>query len=463
MQTTFKIFFLCLFCLSLTLLSGCGNRDLLSENAIVLTPADQAKIDKFIAQTNTPPELTPIEQREADQYIERYKQAVIPYYLRDHLITDHYFYGYFETEEMRRNADAKRERVVEYLKYFVSQGASVNVQDSSEEGLTALQWLLDWMERVVTMSRGNADILNEINVVKFLVSQGADANTKTAYGVTPLYVATIGGSIELVKFLISKGADVNAKNDFGNTPLRGAIRFAIRSGDAEIVKLLDPRVATDVVDRIPCSNRLRLLAAALHNYHDSHDAFLLPLYTVDENGKPLHSWRVLLLPYIEQHALYNQIRLDEPWDSPHNSQFHQVLISTYVCPDNPNVAGRLNCTYSAISGDVAGRNAVAFIPATEPGRLVGNSFAAIRDGLSNTVDIVEVRQPFNWMDPTADMDLETFAKGINKPDGRAGSFHERGINIGLFDGSVQFIMETIDSSILRALGTCSDGEPRILL
>ncbi|MCL2006114.1 MAG: DUF1559 domain-containing protein [Planctomycetaceae bacterium] len=215
--------------------------------------------------------------------------------------------------------------------------------------------------------------------------------------------------------------------------------------------------AQHAANRMQCSNHMKVIGLALHNYHDAYQA-MPPLYTVDADGKPLHSWRVLILPFIEQNALFQQIRLTEPWDSPHNSQFHQVRIPLYACPDNPNVAGRLNCTYSAISGDVAGRNAVAFVPATEPGKLVGNSFVAIRDGTSNTLAVVEVRQPFNWMDPTADIDLDTFAKGINKPDGRAGSFHTGGANAVFFDGAVRFIDDTIDSSILRALGTCSGGE-----
>jgi hypothetical protein len=64
------------------------------------------------------------------------------------------------------------------------------------------------------------------------------------------------------------------------------------------------------------------LALAFRNYHEVHGSYP-PAYTVDENGKPLHSWRVLILPLVERQDLYEKIRLDEPWDSPHNSQFHK--------------------------------------------------------------------------------------------------------------------------------------------
>jgi len=75
---------------------------------------------------------------------------------------------------------------------------------------------------------------------------------------------------------------------------------------------------------------------ALHTYHEVHGSFP-PAYTTDAEGNPLHSWRVLILPYMEQKELYDKIRLDEPWDSPHNSQFHKPTpkIHTYYCPSRP--------------------------------------------------------------------------------------------------------------------------------
>jgi len=60
---------------------------------------------------------------------------------------------------------------------------------------------------------------------------------------------------------------------------------------------------------------------SLRIYHEIYDSFP-PAYTTDAEGKPLHSWRVLMLPFHDKQALYDKIRLDEPWDSPHNSQFH---------------------------------------------------------------------------------------------------------------------------------------------
>ena len=86
----------------------------------------------------------------------------------------------------------------------------------------------------------------------------------------------------------------------------------------------------------------------------------------------------------------------------------------------------------------------------------GNSFAVIQDGTSNTFAIVEVKQPFNWMDPTADITLDELAKGVNV--GKAGSFHAGGCNICIFDGSVRFVTDAVTSEILRAFGNPRDGK-----
>ena len=207
--------------------------------------------------------------------------------------------------------------------------------------------------------------------------------------------------------------------------------------------------------RVQCANHIKQIVLAFHNYYDAHDA-LPPLYTVDKNGKPLPSWRVLILPYLEQSALFDAIRKNEPWNSEYNKQFHDKIIDIYRCPTNGSVHnGNDYCTYSAIAGEV-------FVPAKKPADdpgfgEKGNSFATIADGTSNTIAIVEMKEPFCWMDPTADITLDELAKGINK--GRVGSFHPGGgINIGMCDGRVRFMSQTVDTSVLRALGTCAGGE-----
>jgi len=233
------------------------------------------------------------------------------------------------------------------------------------------------------------------------------------------------------------------KGDFGVGGLAQAHMAISVAGTGVALLLPAVQAAREAARRMQCLNHIKQIVFAIHNFHDARNA-LPPLYTVDANGKPLHSWRVHILPYIEQVALYEMIRRDEPWDSEHNKQFHDRMPAVYVCPSNPNQG----CTYVGIAGE-------GFTPAKVEGR--ERTFAAIADGLSNTLMIIEVKEGFCWMDPTADITLDELVKGINV-GGRAGSFHPGGCNIGMFDGSVRFLQQTVDKASLRALGTIAGGE-----
>ncbi|MDR2706612.1 MAG: DUF1559 domain-containing protein [Planctomycetaceae bacterium] len=210
------------------------------------------------------------------------------------------------------------------------------------------------------------------------------------------------------------------------------------------------QAARQTAKRTRCLNNLRMIILAFHNYHDARNTFP-PLYTVDKDGKPLHSWRVLILPYLEQAVLYQKIRLDEPWDSEHNKQFHNAVIDVYRCPNNPLANKPGSCCYSAIAGEV-------LLPAKKAGMQTGETFARIADGTSNTLAVVEVKQPFCWMDPNADITLDELVKGINNKEGRVGSFHPNGVNAAFFDGSGRFISDSCTKETLKAIGTCNGGE-----
>ena len=476
MQAMTKNFFLCFFCLALIATAGCKGKEQTNETR-QRAPTEQSNTNESVEHTETPPALTPGEQEKADEFIERYgKSSVMAEFLKD--------YRNEQKSWWKTNKDIDKERVLEYLKYFVSQGADVNAK-THEYNVTPLHWAVS---------------IGDIEIVKFLVSKGADVHAKELTGSTPLFLAVPeSGNVEIAQFLVSKGASVNVKDKEDVTPLHwavgernvNAVKFfvsqgadvhaedvygespiseAMAAGDdtaAEIVKILNgtasteivkipdpvvPEIPADALARMPCTENIQRIIIAIHTYHDAHGGWP-PLYTVDTEGKPLHSWRMLLLPFVEEPELYDKIRWDEPWDSPHNSQFHDTAVSVYHCPSNPHIAGKMNCTYSTVAG-------AAFRPALpERGQTPRDSFSYWQDGTSNQIVVVEVKEPFCWMDPTADIDLEELVKGINKPEGRAGSFHVGGMNIGMGDGSVRFVEETVDSAILRAWGDPSDGMP----
>jgi len=215
------------------------------------------------------------------------------------------------------------------------------------------------------------------------------------------------------------------------------------------IALLLPAVqaAREAARRTQCSNNLKQLALAMHNYHDAYGCFP-PAYVADENGRPMHSWRVLLLPYLEQQALYERYHFDEPWDSPANLALAQTVIETFRCPSDAVGSGP-ETNYVMITG---------------PGTLYDGdeptSFRKITDGTSNTIMIVEVAgSGINWLEPR-DLDVQQLPSQINAPGGQGiQSSHPGGANVAFCDGSVRFLSETIDPRTLQNLITIDDGNP----
>ena len=217
---------------------------------------------------------------------------------------------------------------------------------------------------------------------------------------------------------------------------------------AVLVALLLPAVpsAREAARRMQCSNHMKQIAVAFNNYHNDHGHFP-PAYTVDEDGKPLHSWRVLILPYIYQDVLYEQIRLYEPWDSEHNRQFHTKAPSVFQCPSSRlpeivHVPAPGGSFYSVIYGADT-----AFTDSQPTGD------ADMTGGTPNTIVLVERRTPVNWMDPSREITFETAVRGINVDMMGISSYHPEGVNVAFGDGSVRYITKGIDNKILWAMLT----------
>ena len=88
-----------------------------------------------------------------------------------------------------------------------------------------------------------------------------------------------------------------------------------------LIALLLPavRFSTAAGRRSDCSNKLKQIALALRAYEARFHA-LPPAYTVDADGKPLHSWRTLILPFLERIDVYRRIDLSKPWNDPANAE-----------------------------------------------------------------------------------------------------------------------------------------------
>jgi TM2 domain-containing membrane protein YozV len=201
--------------------------------------------------------------------------------------------------------------------------------------------------------------------------------------------------------------------------------------------------APQAARRMQCTNNMKQIVLALHSYHDMHDR-LPPAYTVDEHGKPLHSWRVLILPYIEEKTLYEQIRLDEPWDSEHNRQFHSKAPRLFQCPSYPRdtfpVPG--GCSYSVVCGTEAAFN--------------GSQSREMKDfagRLSDTIFLVERKIPVNWMNPTNEITFGVACEGINVDPTGISSFHPGKACCTFGDTGVRFLSDDTDGKTLRAMLT----------
>jgi hypothetical protein len=117
--------------------------------------------------------------------------------------------------------------------------------------------------------------------------------------------------------------------------------------------LLLPAVeaAQEAARRMQCSGNLCAISLGLHNYHDHYGCFP-PAIVKDADGKPMHSWRVLLLPFLSEYNLYNKYRMDEPWDGPNNRKLLGSMPSVYRCPSagHDGKSSRECASYLAVVG-----------------------------------------------------------------------------------------------------------------
>jgi len=194
--------------------------------------------------------------------------------------------------------------------------------------------------------------------------------------------------------------------------------------------------------RIQSANNLKQIALAMHNYHDTFGRFP-PQALTNKEGKPLLSWRVAILPWIEQDNLYKQFHLDEPWNSEHNMKLLKRIPPIYV-PVNAKTKQGYETFYQVF----AGKGSVF-----EPGEKI--TFASITDGTSNTIMVVEGGDPVPWTKP------EDLPFDPEKPLPKLGGEFPDIFNAAFCDGSVHALdKKKIDDKLLRLLILRNSGQPK---
>jgi hypothetical protein len=196
-------------------------------------------------------------------------------------------------------------------------------------------------------------------------------------------------------------------------------------------------------ERTISQNNLKQIGLALHGYHDAQGR--LPFPGVAKFGAPLGpgnnnpnlSWRVAILPYIEQGPLYQQFKLDEPWDSEHNKRLIDKMPKVFAAVNGVK-AEKGHTFYQIFTGREALKSGMTLLNAT--------------DGTSNTLMVVESGDSVPWTRP------EDMLYDSKKPLPKLGAFFNGDFNALFMDGSVRYVRKGIDEKILRALITPSGGE-----
>ncbi len=201
--------------------------------------------------------------------------------------------------------------------------------------------------------------------------------------------------------------------------------------------------------RVQCMNNLKQIAMALEDYHRVYNAFP-PAFVADETGRPMHSWRVLILPFLEQQSLYDQFVFSEPWDGPNNIKLLGMMPQFFDCPSRNTLKPSTLTSYVVVTGPGT------MFPGAESSRL-----DQVTDGPDNSimvVEVVNVRIP--WTKPQ-DLDLQTMSLQINDEKHPAiSSDHAAaaGASVAFGDASCRRLDGKITASQLRSLFTIAGDE-----
>jgi len=183
-----------------------------------------------------------------------------------------------------------------------------------------------------------------------------------------------------------------------------------------------------------------MIGLALHDFTASNVLNRLPPAAIRKDGKPLLSWRVAILPFLDQQTLYDEFHLDEPWNSPHN----QTLLSQmpeYYAPVVPGDEPLGSTYYQVFVGSGA-------LFDDE----LGPKMMDIKNGAFNAIAVVEAARPVPWTKP------EDIVFDREKPVPKLGRQFRDGFHVEFADGAVFFLGKKRNPEYLRPLITCREGQ-----
>jgi hypothetical protein len=236
--------------------------------------------------------------------------------------------------------------------------------------------------------------------------------------------------------------------DLPPVPDRTIFSLGVKLDKARILQQLNwsppetTEVPAPVENPVELRNKLMQMGLAMHNYHDAFRAFPTPA-RYDAKKKPLLSWRVSILPFVEQQALYDKFHLNEAWDSPHNKALIEQMPDIYRSPGRPGMKAGMTC-FVLPTGDQA------IFSRTD----AAAEFRQITDGTSNTVMVMHAteKRAVVWTKPDDyELDAKTLRDALfAKPDGET--------LVCFADGSVRLLRGSLGDANLMGVFTSRGGE-----
>lgn len=202
--------------------------------------------------------------------------------------------------------------------------------------------------------------------------------------------------------------------------------------------------ATNTAEQIRCGENLAKIGVAIEKYVAAKGHYP-PAYTTDEDGKPMHSWRVLLLPYLGENKLYAKYDLDKPWDDPANQHVIARMPRVYRCPMEKDVTDE--SAYMVLTGE-------GFLFDGDAKREPN----AIKDDVNSALLVVEVSDTsIQWTEPK-DLSLDTIDWTRSRSNGLGSKHTSGGLHVLTADGEVHHLGEFVTPEALKAMATIDGGE-----
>jgi hypothetical protein len=341
--------------------------------------------------------------------------------------------------------------------------------------VTSFQWLLDLHTAVATFDlRDNVDVsldltFREEGVARRglrLVHAGVLAAQMACNAARTTLAANLGrGGPKLPATLKTLQAledlfDRTAVEQHGKTvraTLKGPLPPDFAASVVEVTTQL-----RSAADRMLGGSNLRQCVIAMHNYHVDYQK-LPPSAIVSKDGKPLLSWRVAILPYIEQDNLYRQFKLDEPWDSDHNKKLLAQMPKIYASP-GAQASEPFTTYYQVFVAAPAYRGKYVPVFDLNPKNSISLGQLSVQDGTSNTIAVIEADRAVPWTKPE-DVVIDAMIEDEAKPLPKFGGGHpeEDTFLVAFSDGSVRSIKKSLADAkqykrLLRQLIGRKDGE-----